>query len=146
MFKTSSVLASVLLVVGLVGCAGSQGTAPQDMSAAQHEAMANQEDKAAAEHEAQHDPNASVATERCGKGAPCWTSTSNPTQKHASDAESHKDMAVEPPLVDRPLTYRVRGYIYASCLQGSQPNHLLGQRRKLPGMPSQWMRTRKVPT
>jgi len=93
MFKTSRIFTSVF-VVGLVGCAA-PGTAPQDMSAAQHEAMAKQEDTAAAQHEAQHDPNASVTTERCGKGAPCWTSTSNPTQKHESDAESHKEMAAK---------------------------------------------------
>jgi len=94
MFK-SSILASVF-VFGLVGCAA-PGTAPQDMSAAQHEAMAKQEDTAAVQHEAQHDPNASVTAERCGKGrgAPCWTSTSNPTQKHQSDAESHKELAAK---------------------------------------------------
>lgn len=94
MFKSSRVFASVF-VVGLVGCAGAPGTAPQDMSAAQHEAMAKQEDTAAVEHQAQHDPNASVSTERCGKSAPCWTSTSNPTEKHASDAEAHKEMAAK---------------------------------------------------
>lgn len=94
MFKSSSIFASVF-VFGLVGCAA-PGTAPQDMSAAQHEAMAKQEDTAAAAHEAQHDPNASKTTERCPRGgSPCWTSTSNPTEKHASDAESHKEMAVK---------------------------------------------------
>jgi hypothetical protein len=94
MFK-SSVFASVF-VFGLVGCAA-PGTAPQDMSATQHEAMAKQEDNAAAAHEAQHDPNASKTTERCPRGEsnPCWTSTSNPTEKHASDAESHKAMAAK---------------------------------------------------
>jgi len=59
--------------------------------------MAKQEDTAAAAHEAQHDPNASKTTERCPRGEsnPCWTSTSNPTEKHASDAESHKEMAAK---------------------------------------------------
>ena len=95
MFKTSPIFASVF-VLALVGCA-SQGTAPHDMSAAQHEAMAKQEDTAAAEHAAQHDPNAAEKTERCPRGQsnPCWTSTANPTQKHASDAESHKERAAK---------------------------------------------------
>jgi hypothetical protein len=95
MFKTSHIFASAL-VLGLVGCAA-PGTAPQDMSAAQHEAMAKQEDTAAAGHEAQHDPNASTATEHCprGQSSPCWTTTANPTEKHASDAESHKELAAK---------------------------------------------------
>jgi len=95
MFKTSPIFAS-FFVLGLVGCAAS-GTAPQDMSAAQHEAMAKQEDKAAATHEAQHDPNASMATQHCPRGQsnPCWTTTANPTQKHQSDADSHKAMAAK---------------------------------------------------
>ena len=73
------------------------GTAPQDMSAAQHEAMAKQEDSAAAGHEAQHDPNASEKTQHCPRGQsnPCWTSIANPTQKHESDAEAHKEMAAK---------------------------------------------------
>jgi len=93
MFKTSRLFASAF-VLGLVGCA-SPGTAPQDMSAAQHEAMAKQEDQAAAGHEAQHDPNAVVTKEHCprGQSSPCWTSKENPTAKHESDAESHKEMA-----------------------------------------------------
>jgi len=67
------------------------------MSAAQHEAMAKQEDTAAAGHEAQHDPNATAKTEHCPRGQsnPCWTSTANPTAKHQSDADSHKEMAAK---------------------------------------------------
>ena len=95
MVKTSRIFASAF-VLGLVGCAA-QGTAPQDMSAAQHEAMAKQEDTAATGHEAQHDPNAKATTEHCprGQSSPCWTSTANPTEKHESDAESHKELAAK---------------------------------------------------
>jgi len=96
MFKTPRIFASVF-VLALAGCA-SPGTAPQDMSATQHEAMAKQEDTAATEHAAQHDANATEKTEHCPRGrssSPCWTSTENPTQKHASDAESHKEMAAK---------------------------------------------------
>ena len=95
MFKTSRIFASAF-VVGLVGCAA-PGTSPQDMSATQHEAMAKQEDATAEGHEAQHDPNASTATEHCPRGGsnPCWTSHSNPTQAHQSDAESHHGLAAK---------------------------------------------------
>jgi hypothetical protein len=95
MFNTSVILASAF-ALALVGCAA-PGTAPQDMSAAQHEAMAKQEDTAAAEHAAQHDPNAVKKTEHCprGQSTPCWSSTENPTQMHQSDAQSHKEMAAK---------------------------------------------------
>ena len=95
MFNTSRIFASAF-AFGLFGCAAS-GTSPQDMSATQHEAMAKQEDTAAEGHQAQTDPNASVATEHCprGQSSPCWTTTSNPTQQHSSDAESHKEMAAK---------------------------------------------------
>lgn len=95
MFTTSRIFASAF-AFGLFGCAAS-GTSPQDMSATQHEAMAKQEDTAAEGHQAQTDPNASVATEHCprGQSSPCWTTTSNPTQQHSSDAESHKEMAAK---------------------------------------------------
>jgi hypothetical protein len=95
MFKTSRIFASAF-AFGLVGCAAS-GTSPQDMSATQHEAMAKQEDTAAQAHQAQIDPNASVATAHCPRGQsnPCWTTNSNPTQQHSSDAESHRDMAAK---------------------------------------------------
>ena len=42
------------------GCAADPGTQPHDMSAAQHEAMANQEQQNAQAHEAQHDPAAAT--------------------------------------------------------------------------------------
>jgi hypothetical protein len=95
MFKASAIFASAF-VFSLVGCAA-PGTSPQDMSATQHEAMAKQEDTAASGHEAQHDPNAKTTTEHCPRGQsnPCWTSTANPTQKHESDAEAHKEMGAK---------------------------------------------------
>jgi hypothetical protein len=95
MFNSSRIFASVSLLAS-VGCAA-PGTAPHDMSAAQHEAMAKQEDTAAAEHAAQHDPSAVKKTEHCprGQSTPCWSSTVNPTQKHRSEAESHKEMAAK---------------------------------------------------
>jgi hypothetical protein len=76
-----------------LGCAADPGTKPHDMSAAQHEAMADQEQKAADEHADQHDPAATATTTNCsGKGG-CWTSVSNPTAQHSDDAKAHRELA-----------------------------------------------------
>ncbi len=90
----SSIIALAASAAALVlGCAADPGTQPHDMSQAQHEAMAQQEDKAATEHAEQHDPNATEAKTQCpGKGA-CWTSISNPTAQHADDAKKHHELA-----------------------------------------------------
>lgn len=78
-----------------LGCAADPGTQPHDMSAAQHEAMAKNEESAAAGHTQQHDPSATNATEVCsGKGG-CWTSTSNPTAQHGDDAKHHRELAAK---------------------------------------------------
>ena len=77
----------------LFACAADPGTQPHDMSAAQHEAMAKQEENASASHEAQHDPNATTSTTQCGGKGGCWTSTSNPTAQHAEDAKHHHELA-----------------------------------------------------
>lgn len=77
----------------MLGCAADPGTQPHDMSQAQHEAMATQEDKAAEGHADQHDPSATTETKQCaGKGG-CWTSVSNPTAQHAEDAKKHHELA-----------------------------------------------------
>jgi len=77
----------------MFGCAADPGTQPHDMSQAQHEAMAKQEDQSSADHAAQHDPTAEERKTGCsGKGG-CWTSTSNPTAQHAVDAEKHRELA-----------------------------------------------------
>ncbi len=77
-----------------LACASDPGTKPHDMSAAQHEAMAKQEDSAAKGHEEQHDPNATEVTETCGgRAGACWTSASNPTAQHNDDAKRHAELA-----------------------------------------------------
>ena len=63
------------------------------MSAAQHDAMADQEMRAAEGHAEQHDPGATTQSTQCsGKGG-CWTSVSNPTAQHADDAKRHHELA-----------------------------------------------------
>lgn len=77
----------------MLGCAADPGTQPHDMSQAQHEAMAKQEDQASEAHAEQHDPDAKQTQTTCaGKGG-CWTSVSNPTAQHSADAEKHHDLA-----------------------------------------------------
>jgi hypothetical protein len=77
----------------MFGCAADPGTQPHDMSQAQHEAMAKQEDQASEAHAEQHDPDAKQTKTTCtGKGG-CWTSVSNPTAQHSADAEKHHELA-----------------------------------------------------
>jgi hypothetical protein len=66
------------------------------MSAAEHEATANQEQASGETHAGQYDPQASVAKKECGParaGTVCWTSEVNPTREHAKDAERHRELA-----------------------------------------------------
>lgn len=92
----SSLFASPLVLASIFGCSPA-GTQAHDMSAAQHQAAANQEEAEAAEHAAQHDPNASETQTRCtgGKGRVCWTQSVNPTQEHAGSAEEHHELAAK---------------------------------------------------
>lgn len=68
-----------------VGCATVR---PEDHSAAEHEALATQEDKQAA-----------ALSERCKQGAPpgdvCWSSTTHPTAAQLKRTEQHRRMAAE---------------------------------------------------
>lgn len=94
-------LVPIALAVLSQACAGAApGTQPHDMSVAHHEAAAAEEEKAASAHTAQYDPGAATSVEKCrarqtkGLGEPiCWTSYTNPTARHNSDAAEHKRAA-----------------------------------------------------
>jgi hypothetical protein len=89
--KCLSLIAALPML--LLACGADPGTKPHDMSSAQHEAMAKNEDAAAEGHAEQHDPNAKETATTCsGKGG-CWTSVSNPTAEHADDAKHHHELA-----------------------------------------------------
>lgn len=81
------------------GCGGSAaGTEPHAMSAAEHEAAANQEQQSSEAHGEQFDPAAAVTKERCSPtkaGTTCWTSETNPTAEHSKDAEQHRELAAK---------------------------------------------------
>src|SRR5262245_11351492 len=79
--KTLAVIAFTLL--GAAACKTSTpGAQPHDMSAAQHEAMAANEEKTAKQHASQYNPNARETNERCGGSRAgdggCWSSIRNP--------------------------------------------------------------------
>lgn len=78
------------------GCAADPGTRPHEMSAAQHQAAADEEMVAAQGHVEQHDPNAANVTETCdSRSGSCWTSISNPTAQHREDADRHRELAAK---------------------------------------------------
>ena len=93
----------ILTIVPTVACAGDPGTRPHDMSAAQHQSAAEQEEAAGTAHGAQYDPGATKDSTICGQtgtirpstqtGPPCWTSRTNPTAQHAQDAQRHRELA-----------------------------------------------------
>ena len=101
-FKTTRfMLLGATLTTSWIGCA-STGTRPGDMSAANHEATAEAEQKNSGGHAAQYDPNAVQKTtqshscsgyEAATDCSSSWTSVSNPTEKHRADAVSHRDLA-----------------------------------------------------
>lgn len=84
----------VSIALGLSGCAGSEGTEPHDMSAAQHEQAAGGEDTSAGEHGGQYDPAASREVMQCRKSV-CWTSDTNPTKEHLAEMQAHRELAAK---------------------------------------------------
>jgi len=96
MFKSPSTIAIIPSVFfAALACGGNQGTQPHDMSQAQHEQAAQQEDQASEGHATQHDPTAAAETTRCTPKGVCWTSRSNPTAQHSADAAKHRELAAQ---------------------------------------------------
>jgi hypothetical protein len=92
----TSILFILPAALGLGAC-GAAGTQPHDMSSAQHEAAAKNEDSQSEEHASQYDAAASETTQKCtaGKGRVCWKSTENPTEEHKKTAEEHRELAAK---------------------------------------------------
>ncbi len=96
MFKSLSTVTIVpSLFFAITACGGNQGTQPHDMSQAQHEQAAQQEEQVAGGHGEQHDPSATEETKTCGGRGACWTSSSNPTAQHKEDAAKHRELAAQ---------------------------------------------------
>lgn len=80
----------------VVGCGGTAGARPHDMSEAQHEAAASREERAAAGHAGQYNLAAAETKEECSPAKRiCWKETRNPTGEHREDAEKHRKMAAD---------------------------------------------------
>lgn len=93
-----------MLGAGLGACASSEGTAPHDMSAAEHDEMAAAEEVLANEHAAKYDPNAvrerpicsGVLARKSWYGSDvCWGSVTNVTETHQVSAEERRRLAAE---------------------------------------------------
>jgi len=97
MTSKTAALSILPLAWALSACAHAAGTQPHEMSVAEHEQAAIQEDTQAAQHAAQVDPSAKETQERCtpGKGRVCWTVTSNPTAGHQDQAAQHSELAAQ---------------------------------------------------
>lgn len=96
----------------LAACASAEGTKPHDMSTAQHEAAAANEEASAQGHGAQYEPGASSEVQHCDpKRSICWTSTSNPTEKHRVESEDHEKLAQQ----HRAAAQALRDAEAASC-------------------------------
>ncbi len=96
--------ASATVVALVAACGGTPGAQPHDMSAAQHEAMAEAAEHGAALHQAQYQADAS-APPSCGRRnftpgtgvvePVCWTSSRNPTSEHLEEANRLRKVAAD---------------------------------------------------
>jgi hypothetical protein len=92
----NKLVAPVLVALTLAACASTPGAQPHDMSAAQHEAMAQRAEQGAALQQSQYDPGARTSSTICNsRSGTCWTSTSNPTAQHLEEAERYRRMAAD---------------------------------------------------
>lgn len=96
----------VVLSASLAACASTPGARPHDMSAADHDAMANQQAQENAEHAKQYDAKQTVGTRLCSSAAggsfasggiepSCWTENNNMTSEHRDEAARHTKMAAD---------------------------------------------------
>lgn len=95
---------NLFLISLLESCTTTPGSRPHDMSIAQHEATAEQEERTALQHAALYDHKASVTATRCqtegrttvrGESDLCWTSVVNPTDAHRIAAEERQRRATD---------------------------------------------------
>lgn len=92
-------------LAAVLGCAATQGAGPRELSVAQHDAAALQDEKAAAVHVNQLEPGATAVLGQCRPGPAdalrvsssgpdvCWTSTTDPSDGDQRAAEEHRRWA-----------------------------------------------------
>ncbi len=93
----------------LVGCGGTPGARPHDMSTAGHEETARQEEQQASEHVTEPDPVTAHAP-RCTSpqieletGGACWTTDVAPSEQQRAEAERHLRAAADHRVAARAL-------------------------------------------
>lgn len=108
---TTSALSSALLSRWTMGCfalvaaCATPGAQPHDMSAAGHQNEAQHHAAMAQEHAAKYDPNRTGARSGACVGPRtrwgdypydlCWSSVTNPTERHLQEAEDHQRHAAD---------------------------------------------------
>lgn len=80
----------------LLGCGGTAGARPHDMTEHQHEQAASKEEAAASAHTEEYKPAATETKENCSPAKRiCWKYTENPTKEHAEEAAKHRQAAAD---------------------------------------------------
>ena len=96
-------ISSILLVLASSSCGGA-GTAPHDMSVAQHDRSAESDERAAALHARDYQPSASQTVPQCQRGGAsvpsrlgtvCWSRMANPTEQHRREAREYRERAAQ---------------------------------------------------
>ena len=78
------------------GGGGASGTRPHDMNAAAHESAAQEEDRKAEQLASRHDAGRPSPAAKCHpgqRGAACWTSRGNPTEKYQKLSTQARELA-----------------------------------------------------
>jgi len=89
-------LVPLTLLVALSACGGSQGTHPEDMSAADHRAMAQHEEEMAGEHDERAGGSGGISVATPGEpGFIFGTDSYDPAARHRADAAHHEALARE---------------------------------------------------
>jgi hypothetical protein len=88
---------AVLVPLAASACGAAAGTHPNDMSAADHQKAADEENSQSGVHAANYDPAAAPGEAGCSgrTGAACWSSSSNPTSEHLDHASQHRELAAK---------------------------------------------------
>ena len=87
--------AFTLFTVSIAACATTPGAQPQEMSAAQHDVVAANQETSAQVHAGRYNPDASVSTELCSSEGDCRPWPTNPTAEHLSEAKKDQQMAAD---------------------------------------------------
>jgi hypothetical protein len=127
------------LVLVLMGCAASGSPPAQELTIADHEAIARGEDARAAALAARYDPNAAREHPRCPEVDICWSSWTNPTGKYLGRAERARQRAAE----HRAASQTLRDAEVRACSRVPEQDletSPLGHREEITGVEAKYVR------